>query len=286
MDRRLMLWPTTGTGEDLAIALQDVINRTSAVHGGQREMVESYLAWVDAGVETLQRKLSPRDLERLLTSPRYWSIAANPEPTAANVRGANAELQHRKRLLEDTAAVIRRACSALSLGRDASLVLVDSNVWIDQTVSLAKVPWFQLVSEIPQSRVSETRELRLIVPILLVDELDGVGHRNGRSRQRAINVARWLHGHLRGRGGSPVAFASSPHGGEITLQLLMDPLHHVKLPNNDDELLDRLARLRDFIGHPPARCFFLTQDVNAALRAESLGISSHLMSAPERPKDD
>lgn len=286
MDRRLMVWPAAGKGDDLANALQEVADRSTTVSGGMREMIENYLAWVGFGVETLQWRLEPEALDRLLTGPRYWSIAGNPEPTAATVEAVSVETRHRKRLLEDTAEELRKAFSRLNpMNAFASLVLVDANVWIDQDTSLDRVPWFRLVNDTAgRSRAPEQDELRLVVPILLIDELDAVGHRNGADRHKAVNVARWLHQHVGDRNGHAALVATAPNSGEVKVQVVMDPLRHVRLPNNDDELLDRLVAVRDFIGHSAQNCFFLTQDVNAALRAENFGINSRLLPKPERRK--
>ena len=125
-------------------------------------------------------------------------------------------------------------------------------------------------------------ELRLVVPILVVDELDGLTHKAA-VRPKAVGVTKYLYGLLGGRTTGPVTITPEQQGrGAVTIQLVFDPYGHVRLPISDEELIERALALRDFIGIPPKQAFLLTYDSGAAFRAEHAGMMPRLLPKPQR----
>ena len=120
-------------------------------------------------------------------------------------------------------------------------------------------------------------ELRLVIPMLVIDELDSLTHR-GNIRPKVIGATRWLYKHLGTTPGRPAMLTpASPARGVVTAQLIFEPHAHTRVPNNDDEIVETAVRLRDFLGHPPRQVFFLTYDAGAAFRSGNVGLMPRLL---------
>lgn len=127
-------------------------------------------------------------------------------------------------------------------------------------------------------------ELRIVVPLLVIDELDDKSHRR-ETRPKVTGATKFLYSLLADRPGEPRQLcAGTNQRGTVNAQLLFDPLRHVRLPNNDDELVERLIVLRDFIGHPARQMFLLTYDGGAAFRGGAAGLMHRHAQTPPKPR--
>lgn len=281
MNRGNFLWPASGTGDELASLLDEAANQASnACSGSAAEIVENYLGWGSSQTRMLRGRLSTADLSRLITTPRYWATVGSPGPVGPTLHAVSEELTHQARVLREVAMAVRAAAEAWRAkdGQYLSLVLVDTNFWIEHDGSFAAINWHDLIasSEGPSSP-SLGDELRLVVPILVVDELDGLTHKS-QLRQKAVGVTRYLYGLLGKNSSAPVTIAEEGGGrGAVTMQLLFDPYGHSRLPISDDELIERTIALRDFLGIPARQTFFLTYDTGAAFRAQHAGLMPRLL---------
>lgn len=276
MDRRNMVWPVAGTGEQLARTLQEASNAANNAMSGQGfEIIDNYLRWAGDQIRMLQGQLTAADLDRLITTPRYWATMADPMSVSTMVNVIVEELQHRARVLTAAAdAVANEAAAWRPLdGRYSNFVVVDTNYWMEQKASLSTLDWHQALAEATGSgQPAMQEELRIVVPLLVVDELDGHSH-NASKRPKVTGVTQFLYALLADQPGLPRQVREeTPDRGAVTIQLLFDPLSHLRLPNNDDELIERAVVLRDFLGHPHRQVFFLTHDASAAFRAATAGL--------------
>jgi hypothetical protein len=86
--------------------------------------------------------------------------------------------------------------------------------------------------------------VRLVVPVLVVEELDA--HKRGRDRQRdrAVSVLRqlWELG-----GSDPERLAHIP-GRPVTVEVFLDGAWHVRRPVNDDEIIERALAVSEITG--------------------------------------
>lgn len=123
------------------------------------------------------------------------------------------------------------------------------------------------------------KSFHLLVPIIVVDELDGLKQ----SKDRHI---RWRAGYtlavfdrlfsrftdrpaqLRARDAS-VQATSGIRQGEVTVELVFDPPEHVRLPINDDEIVDRVLNIRPVAARDIT---LLTFDTSQSLRARVVGL--------------
>jgi len=282
MDLRALVWPTSGTGADLAGVLETAGDAASnANNGAPEQMVARYLRWGSDQVRMLQTRVRGADLARLVATPRYWATVANPSPTAPTVNAIGEEMVHQSRALKEAAETTRRAADLWRLadGQFSSLVLVDSNFWIEQSDSFSSIDWHQLIADGDgPGHAASGEELRLVVPILGVDELDTMTHKSS-VRPKAAGAAKWLYSQLSGSTDRPATISPEIGGhGAVTIQLVFDPPGHTRQSINDDELIERTIAFRNFLGVPEQQTFMLTYDTGAAFRAESNGLMPRLLS--------
>jgi hypothetical protein len=117
--------------------------------------------------------------------------------------------------------------------------------------------------------------IRILVPMVIVDELDGLKqHNKPHVRWRAgytLAVLDRLFAKSTGtaRLHAVGALPPAPDGrmrGEVKVELLFDPPGHVRLPINDDEIVDRALAVEPFTGRPAT---LLTYDTGQAARARN-----------------
>jgi len=281
-----MIWPAVGTGERLAALLRDAaMSGENCTNGRGDEVIVNYLEWVGSQVRMLQSVLPPHDLDRLLTSPRYWAVLDNPVPTSTIVASVIEEVQFRVRLLSAAAEAVSSEVQAWRprSGKFTNLVVPDTNFWMNVDQPLSTFDWQDLLESSPgPSFPSSGDEIRVVIPLLVIDELDHLGHRSDK-RAKVNGVSKYLYGLLGDQPGVTQFIRQRSAGhGELTMQLLFEPLGHVRLSNNDDELVERAAVLRDFLGHPAQQVFFVTHDAGAAFRATNRGLMTRHLATPAR----
>jgi hypothetical protein len=286
LDRRNILWPVSGTGKDLAQLLKTAAGATH-VSGGASEVVETYLKWAVDQIRMLQSRVSPTDLEHLITTRRYWATLADPTSVLTMVDVVLNELHRRREVLEASAAALIQQADAWAPrdGQFTNFVLVDTNFWMEKgTEQLADLDWHDEVSRASgRGAPAMQDELRIVVPLLVIDELDAHSHRR-ETRPKVLGATRFLYEALGDRPElSQLLRPASTSRGAVTMQLLFDPVSHVRLPHNDDELVERLVALKEFLGHPDQQMFFLTYDGGAAFRASAAGLVARHAKTPSRP---
>ena len=214
-------------------------------------------------------------MDRLLTTPRYWATVANPAASSVTAMGVRMEIEFRTRLMRTAATNLRTLVQSWRAkdGQYSTLVAFDTNFWVDHNESIQSTDWHGLLGP----KQSGQDELRIVVPLIVVDELDKLTH-NSRTRSKVVPVLREMYELLGRSPWHPVETIAKEQGrGDVNLQLLFDPPGHVRLPLNDDELIARVVALRDFLGVPVKQCHFVTQDRGAAFRASAVGLGTRLI---------
>ena len=93
-----------------------------------------------------------------------------------------------------------------------------------------------------------TGQIRLIVPILVVEELDDLlDDRRGDRKQKAREVTPGL---IDLHKDSPTEPAALPGQPDVTIEVLLDGDWHQRRPNNDAEIIDQTLFVRDMTGRP------------------------------------
>jgi hypothetical protein len=86
--------------------------------------------------------------------------------------------------------------------------------------------------------------VRLVVPVLVIEELDVLKRGRDRQRDRAVSTLRrlWELG-----GSHPERIARIP-GRAVTVEVFLDGAWHMRRPVNDDEIVDRALAIGETTG--------------------------------------
>jgi len=128
----------------------------------------------------------------------------------------------------------------------------------------------------------------LIVPVIVLDELDGLKTRGGDAlrKWRASYTLAVLEDLFSQPGPQAVLRQPAADGtrGAVFASILFDPSRHERLPVNDDEIIDRALAAQGLAGVPVT---LLTFDTSQAARARNAGLSVNKLTKPlgDEPED-
>ena len=213
-----------------------------------------YLQWATESARMLRSQISARDLDNLIFTPRYQTLLASCGTLAGTdqqslVRGlVDLEVTERVEALEAAMAEFE-AQTRRWVGREL-LVVADSSFYCHNAQCLRDADLHEILGLVP------SKPIRLLFPIVVVDELDGL-------KEAGKQQARWRAPHTLGlldevlRGGTfgvwrpEVAdFDSGDVRGRVSMEILLDPPGHVRLPIADDEIIDRAVSIQLLAGQP------------------------------------
>ena len=286
----LMMWPAPRvTADSLLQALHQVNNFSHPIAGGMHgagDLIDGYLRWANEAARILGPVLQQPDLQRLVQTPRYWAVLANPAPTAPVIGSINDETRQREADLQaavSAATELARHWKPHSAG--TRIVVPDTGLLLNHRLNgdvapIDSIDWRSLV------RALEMEEVRVVIPILVVDELEGIKDKRrddlGRQARRAVNqLFDWFH---QSPSEPHTIRERDPDGGGVYIELLPDPRGHLRLPRNDDELVDRAAAIHEIQSAP---VHLIAYDSGAVLRANLAGLRGiRLRDAPTASPSD
>lgn len=217
------------------------------------ECLLNYLTWTTEQARLLGSHVRPKDVEAFFFTPVYWALLNG----AGHVEGrlvpkvsiglVTEEVRQRAEDLERAASAIADAMRRWP-GDVATLVL-DTSFFIEHEHRLEDADFFGLAAFDGQVRV--------VVPMAVVDEMDRL------KESRVSPHARW-----RARYGLAVLDRLVNGTGRLgftEVEVLPDPPGHVRLPDEDDEIVDRALALRTIAAGPVS---LVTYDTGMALRAK------------------
>lgn len=119
--------------------------------------------------------------------------------------------------------------------------------------------------------------MRLVVPVLVIEELDD--HKRGRDRvqRRARSV---LHRLWELNGGNAEQAAALPGRRPVTIEVFADDSWHVRRPVNDNEIIERALAVGEITGRDVTMA---AADYSMLYQASSRGLKTVLV---PRPDDD
>lgn len=236
--------------------------------GSGAEVYFEYIKTASAQVRMLAGVLPAADLDRILTTPRYWMLQSL-DPTGRG--GALAalmdlELDEKVRLLEGAERSLTD--DADRLGRAQLIVVPDTNFFLHHSDDADTIPWGGLATP-------DVRQLLVAIPILVVDELDKAKLRTDkiadgkqsvrtRARRTLTTFEQWFAGGL----STPLVGTEAP---AIEVALVLDDPGRARLPDADYEIIDNARALRDLTG---ARVLIATFDSGMRLRARAAGVQA------------
>ena len=232
----------------------------------------AYLAWVANAVRQLRSQVSTADLDRLVLTRRYWLLQSTTFglPPALLADLVDTEIDERELVLRETVQALEEQIERWTIpGR---FVVADSSFYLRHP---AKLEDADLAHELGLREAP----IHLILPIVVVDELDGL-------KQAGNATVRWRAGYtlavldrvlrtasgparLRERDFSALESGGIPRG-QITVEIMLDPPGHTRLPINDDEIIDRTLAIRSLAAR---EVILLTYDTGQATRARSVDLN-------------
>lgn len=259
-------------------------NIRGGTYGSVFEQLPRYLNWASGAVRTLANQVRPADIDRLILTRGYDRLLTLAAPSSAvgahtvSVMNEllNVELSQR---VDDLAAARTSLDDAMSRWSDSALfVMPDTSVYIEHEKKLADLDFAELVAD---QRRPNTR-LVVLVPIVVIDELD-------RLKESKDDHMRWRATHSLGfiDGLFQVTGQPAPVRDPVVMELIFDPPGHVRLPIEDDEIVDRALSMTALT---ESRVTLITFDTGQSLRARSAGLIVKKLTRPkgeeEQQKED
>ncbi|PWR13394.1 hypothetical protein DKT69_20965 [Micromonospora sicca] len=277
----MLVNPLPGTERTvLDSALGDLLNKLHNIIGGGGgtaavERAFTYIEWVHEVRRRLHNLIRPTELEQLIGLRAYETILAATVPFGkpGGERVLNGlistELTERVAVLEQAIRGLKERVDQLH--RAGVLVVLDTNVYLHYPQELHEI-------DLRQDLGLREEPIHILVPMAVVDELDGKKqHQNKDVRRRARMVTSRIDqvirdgGQLRDQDYSPIKSGGIPRG-RITLDIILDPPGHTRLPITDDEIVDRTATTQALAGR---RVRLLTYDTGMTLRGRNAGLDVH-----------
>lgn len=231
-----------------------------------------YLDWATETAGTLRQYISDADVSRLILTSRYQTLLAScgtltggPQERLVNIL-VNHETAERVQAFEEAIDALNARISHWT-GLE-QFVVADSSFYIQNPQPLADADLHAILG------LSSGDHIRLLFPIAVVDELDGLKEASkSRSRWRAAHTLGRLDEILDGRTCGIMRYAQlsrqGPSYGEVSLEIVLDPPGHVRLPIADDEIIDRAVAIQALAARPVR---LLTCDTGQHTRGRAAGL--------------
>jgi hypothetical protein len=261
MAEELLLRP----GVQVATALdtlRNLVDRATNVAGssGLGRLLTDHITWVeDAELQLRHLFRSPSVWQELYTD-RYWHL--RPLADSRDIRSTplvQNEATWQRDRLKAIFDQLHDARAALELPDNTLAIVLDTNVFMH----------YEFYDDVDWPKELGTKAVRLVVPQLVIDELDTLSYRANTDSDRAKKVIRSLQ-QLRG-GAAPTTAIVLPKHENVDLLILPDPPGHPRRPNNDDEILARVEYLAAFVGED--RILLVAGDYGMLLRGTARGLS-------------
>jgi hypothetical protein len=282
-------------------SLRSVQRRATAIRGAggpgdPHQRLLAYLEWANFAVRLLGNQISDSDLRALVLNRMYdqlFSLLSGISIIQGISRGANqavidlVDLEVNQRVEAFDAAIKELEAYQERWSGLGDLLILDTNFYVEHPAELRDTDLAALTAA-----VTPGWAMHVLVPLLVVDELDGL-KRHNETKTRARSALKMLDevfkrvsqdstmGMLRKADDTPSANGSIGLG-PITMELLFDPPDHERLPVNDAEIVDRALAVQTLAGRPVT---MVTYDKNMSFRARYAGLQAISPPYPERNEE-
>jgi hypothetical protein len=225
-----------------------------------------YLDWVNTASSDLYDLFKNDSLVQSLHSSTYWEIFRNHYVSEQ----AWGLLKREIRVQADRLRAALELVTSLKefASHSGHLVVLD-------TSALVQGVWFEDFDW--PSKLGLPGNVRLVIPILVVEELDKLKDRSRTTRagDRARRVARRLRELCAAvPPGHPAALPMRP---TVSIEVLVDDEWHARRPNNDGEIIDQALLVRDLTGQEVR---LVCVDAAMEFRARQHGLAVFAMPTP------
>lgn len=279
------------SGDVLLGLLRDARNWLGNVgQGTLYEGIMAYTQWASIFSSSLRNYLEPDEVNRLITTQRYWTLtslipfigkgnegAVSPINMLANT-SLNQEVQERGRHL-DRVIVWLEAEVARWKESPGTLVVADTNIYLHNDKLFTGINWSDILG-------ADHDSVHLVIPSVVIDELDrakiaGSGkvgsleklNQEKMSVKNSENVdtvkkrAKITLREIERLFPTPAHMASvkPEHSelGSVFVSLLLESVGHIRHPRPDSEILNRAIALQSFTSR---KVVVVTYDTGMALR--------------------
>lgn len=247
--------------EEARSALQDLTVSLRSLQGSLRSDVAQattqYLLWAEKAEAQLVSLYSSDDVVGRLHSERYWRIRGLDDASMRPLPLIEAELANQMAFLDSLDEQLQHFGGMLSPLPEERLVVCDTNVLIHG----------KLFHEVAWPILFEERKVRLILPLVVIDELDRLKDRGIRE---AGGVLKALDSRLRvGAAMSRVELRAN-----VSLQLVDEPLEHLRLRGQDDEIVRQALYFKTFASN---RLTVITRDRGMRVRCEAASLACKML---------
>ncbi|MFB7239337.1 PIN domain-containing protein [Streptomyces sp. NPDC056269] len=222
------------------------------------ERLLRYLEWVNESQRMLVGQISGPDIDRLVRTRMYESLldgvghlASTDHTRLLNGLIAN-EVRERVAALEEASSSFAAQMDRWPAER--AVVVPDTSFFIRHERKFKEVDFLDRLAP-------EADLVSVVVPMVVVDELD-------RLKESRDKYVRWRAGHTLGF--LDELLDGDALLGEAKVELLTDNRGHVRLPEADDEIVDRATAVQSMAAGPVR---LITYDTGMAMRAKLLGLS-------------
>ncbi|MCM2388760.1 PIN domain-containing protein [Streptomyces albipurpureus] len=240
-------------------------------YSSAEEFLLNYLTWTTEQARLLGSHVRAKDVEALFFTPVYWALlngAGHMEGRLVpkvSIGLVNQEVRQRMEDLGRAASSVQDTIRRWT--EDVSTLVLDTSFFIEHEARLEDADLFKLANF--------PGKVRVAVPMAVVDELDRL------KESRVSTHARW-----RARYGLAVLgrLLNGPAKlGFTEVEVLSDPPGHVRLPDEDDEIVDRALALRTVAAGPVT---LVTYDTGMALRAKIADVPCRKLSKDLGPEPE
>lgn len=249
--------------------------------GRPPERVDAYLRWANSAAAALRNQVTPAEVDRLVLTRAYYALVGlTREPSPHVGEMVDRELDARQAELEAGREALARLRARWPA---AAFVVLDTSVFINHPDKLE-------VLDFREWAAVREEPVHLVVPMVVIDELDGLKRTRGHSGWRAAYSLAVLdaaaptpgaHGTLQQQDHSALTSGGIPRG-RVSVEVWPDPPGHQRLSINDDEIVERAASIQRFAARPVA---FVTYDTGQAMRARGARLTVRKLEQPT-PRTD
>ncbi|MFJ1610790.1 PIN domain-containing protein [Streptomyces sp. NPDC088253] len=269
----MLVTPLPGTHrenllQNLRTLHTDAINLRGRGADTAYQALLDYLNWSSTAVRLLRGQIRGTDIDRLILTRRHGVLLDGVGHLAGSdqqllVNGlVSLELDERVDELEQ--AIRKYEEVSKRWDGERRLLVPDTTVFIKHPAKIEDTDFAALLGGGPEP-------VHVLVPMQVIDELDRLKEsKDKNTRWRAGYSLAVLDNRIRASGELRPANTASdtddPPRGPVTVEVLFDPAGHVRLPDEDDEIIDRAVVAQSLAGKTVT---LVTYDTGQSMRAWS-----------------
>lgn len=266
------------------------IGDAANIHGSAMARAVAYLDWANASVRMLEHRVSAADIERLVLTPGYERLLSATGILAGSDHGGiqgvlsglvRREIDRQGELLAEAVKDLQE--QILRWPPDYLYAVADTSFYIEHEDKLEGIDFAPLLDS-----VWLDKRVTLIVPVIILDELDGLKQRGPTQHAKwrasyTLGVFDRIFAKPGSQGILQQPAADRTRGG-VLADILFDPPRHERLLIPDDEIINRTLAAQGLTG---TAVTLLTFDTSQAARARHAGLAVNKLSRPlgEEPEN-